>query len=171
MSAARDDAVRAPARRVGRPTSYSADLSEHICLRIASGRSLRSVCDDDDMPDHASVYRWIVSHPEFCDAIARARDERVEAYSDHLRDLGAQALSGEADPAAVRVAVDAYDRAARLTMPRTQRLDVAYSGRVEVQHTVVDDARAVAFLLARAQAVDAVQIEGSIPAAAADSES
>ena len=52
---------------MARPTDYTEEVATAICARLADGESLRQVCQSDDMPDKATVLRWIPRHPEFRD--------------------------------------------------------------------------------------------------------
>ena len=58
----------------GRPSVYSHAMAEEICNRLAVGESLKSVCQDDGMPDERTVRRWALDpdHP-FSPRYARAR--------------------------------------------------------------------------------------------------
>lgn len=40
-------------------TKFSQALFNTICERIANGESLRAICADSDMPDKATVLRWL----------------------------------------------------------------------------------------------------------------
>ena len=42
----------------GRPTSYSKEIAQRICDRIAAGESLIRICRDDDMPAEITVRGW-----------------------------------------------------------------------------------------------------------------
>lgn len=68
-----------PAPKIGRPSSYTPDMAAHICSELAAGRSLRSVCSDEGMPERQTVFRWLAAHTEFRDQYARAKEESVEA--------------------------------------------------------------------------------------------
>lgn len=71
----------------GRPTDYNQDLSDKICERIADGESLRTICSDDDMPNKATVFRWLAKFPAFSDQYARARDTQAEAIVDEILNI------------------------------------------------------------------------------------
>jgi len=77
---------------VGRPSDYTKELGDRICERIADGLSLRTICLAEDMPDKATVFRWLRSHQDFCDQYARATDERTESHHEDLLELGDEAL-------------------------------------------------------------------------------
>lgn len=73
----------------GRPSLYSEELAEEICRRIAGGRSLRSVCRDADMPDGATVCRWLAKeeHARFRDHYAHARELQADALFDEALEI------------------------------------------------------------------------------------
>src|SRR4051794_36249518 len=57
----------------GRPSKYTEERAEQICSRIVEGESLRSICSAADMPDKATVFRWLARHPDFCDQYRAAK--------------------------------------------------------------------------------------------------
>ena len=75
--------------KIGRPTIYSDDLAKLICSRIASGESVRSICQDEDMPAKASVMLWLIDgeHQFFSDQYAKARQIQAETLADELFDI------------------------------------------------------------------------------------
>jgi hypothetical protein len=72
---------------VGRPSTYSQELADKICHRIAEGASIRTVCAPDDMPAISTFFKWIREHEEFSKQYARATEERTEAMSEELLDI------------------------------------------------------------------------------------
>lgn len=71
----------------GRPSDYTEELAETICLRLAEGESLRSVCRDDGMPCKKTVLRWISRLPEFRAQYVRAKEEGAEAIAEEMFDI------------------------------------------------------------------------------------
>lgn len=135
----------------GRPSEYTGELADEFCRRVASGRSVLSVCADTDMPSDTTVYRWRQERPEFRDKVAHARDERLEAYSDRMLALGSRVIEeGDLDPQRVNAAVNAIDKAARLQAPK-QRVELtgANGGPIETKTDDMDAARRIAFLLSK----------------------
>ena len=62
----------------GRPSSYSDAVALVICERLAEGESLKTICEDENMPARTTVYKWIVEDTDgFADKYARARDVLV----------------------------------------------------------------------------------------------
>ena len=77
---------------MARPTIYNQELANELCKRIAQGKSLRSVCSADDMPDMSIVFDWIHSKPEFSNQYAQATGERSEAQHEELTDLSDEVI-------------------------------------------------------------------------------
>ena len=77
--------VTAPRKnKGGRPSIYSPELAEAICVRLGQGESLRSICRDDDMPAQSQIYVWLNRHPEFQEQYTRAREEQAETHADEI---------------------------------------------------------------------------------------
>lgn len=74
----------------GRPTDYSEDIAAHICSEIAAGRSLRSICGADEMPDKSTVFRWLSKHEAFRDQYVRAQEDRTAAMAEDLLEIADQ---------------------------------------------------------------------------------
>ncbi len=70
-----------------RPSDYTSELAEAICLRLAEGESLRSICRDDVMPDKATVLRWIARHDLFRDQYVRAKEQGAEALAEEMFEI------------------------------------------------------------------------------------
>lgn len=76
---------------VARPTSYTKNLGDKICARLAEGESLRAICLDKNMPDKTTVYRWRMSedeaYNEFRTQYALAREIQYESMGDEIMDI------------------------------------------------------------------------------------
>ena len=81
------DNLPAPKKPLGRPSIYSKDLADRICVRLALGESIRSICKDDDMPAQAQIYAWLNRHPDFQEQYTRAREEQAESHADEIVDI------------------------------------------------------------------------------------
>jgi hypothetical protein len=66
----------------GRPTVFTPELGLLICIRIAEGESVRSICRDPEMPVASTVFLWVIDgkHEKFSEQYDRAR----AAQADHL---------------------------------------------------------------------------------------
>ena len=93
---------------VGRPTDYTEDLVIDFCSRIALGRSLRSVVQDEDMPTARTIYNWLGKYDIFVQHYARAKEDSADSRADQIDHIADKVLDGEYDPAAARVAIDAF---------------------------------------------------------------
>ncbi len=83
------DGETTEAPRLGRPSDYTAEIALTICARLADGESLRSICRDDDMPDKATVFRWLLlpEREDFRDQYARAREMQADSHVDDMTDI------------------------------------------------------------------------------------
>lgn len=71
----------------GRPSDYSPEVAARICEEMITGRSLRSICADSDMPSISSVYLWMSKHPEFSQQYARAQVDRATAMAEEILEI------------------------------------------------------------------------------------
>ena len=73
--------------RRGYHRAVTAELAAEFCRRLASGRTLRAVCRDRDMPHHDAVYDEMNRSPAFAEAIARARTESAHGLAMEALDI------------------------------------------------------------------------------------
>ena len=92
----------------GRPTDYTEELAAKICSTIALGNSSRSVVAMVDMPCAQTIYNWFGKHEGFVEQYARAKEDSADSRADQIEEIGDKVLTGEYDPAAARVAIDAF---------------------------------------------------------------
>jgi len=102
----------------GRPTSYNADIADRICMWIAEGKSLRSFCRQDETPGLSTVCLWIVTHPQFMEQYAHARQAGGYAHADDIIDIADMVRDGLLDPNAARVILDAKKWSAERMAPK-----------------------------------------------------
>ena len=69
---------------MGRPSDYTEALAETICVRLIEGESLREICESEEMPDKATVLRWLVKHDQFRDQYTQARELQSETDMDEI---------------------------------------------------------------------------------------
>jgi hypothetical protein len=72
---------------MGRPSEYCQEIADAICERISDGESLRAICRDEDMPNKATVFRWLAAYAQFGDQYARAREAQAEALADEIVEI------------------------------------------------------------------------------------
>jgi hypothetical protein len=94
------DRARAAARLAagrdgrGRWSTYTPEIGEEICARIAGGESLKAIGADPEMPCAATVLNWAARYPEFGDAYAQARAFMADVLFDEAREVALAATSG-----------------------------------------------------------------------------
>lgn len=74
-------------RGPGRPSKYNPTVAAEICKRLASGKTLRAICRDDDMPAHSTVLDWVRENQEFSDQYTRARETGYAVMADQLLEI------------------------------------------------------------------------------------
>ncbi|KFB11040.1 putative phage-related protein [Nitratireductor basaltis] len=136
----------------GRPTIFSQEVADEFCNRVIGGRSVQSVCEDEDMPASTTIYRWRQENAEFRDKLAQAREERLESYAARMIALGDRVINEDGfDPQRCNAAVNAIDKAARLQAPK-QRIEMTGKDGGAIETKDISDrdlAKAVAALMAK----------------------
>lgn len=79
----------------GRPSIYTDNLADAICVRLMEGESLRSICRDDDMPSISTVMLWTLNDKDFATKYEHARKIQAEVWFDDIVDISATPLVGE----------------------------------------------------------------------------
>ncbi|QIG76701.1 terminase small subunit protein [Rhizobium phage RHph_I1_23] len=65
-------------------STYTDEMADKICERIADGESLKSICEEDGMPSKATVFKWLGQNASFVDKYARAREAQADALFDEI---------------------------------------------------------------------------------------
>lgn len=76
-----------------RQTTFSQEVADAICEKLADGISLRSICLDDEMPSKATVFKWLGQQPTFADQYARAREAQADTMADEILDIADDAAN------------------------------------------------------------------------------
>lgn len=71
-------------RPAHRPIEYTEDIADEICWRITQGEPLVRICRDEHLPHVATIYRWLIRFPIFCDMYTRAREEQADTNADEI---------------------------------------------------------------------------------------
>lgn len=149
-----------------RPASRSAftqELADVICERIATGESLRAICNDEGMPSKSTIFKWLNGFDAFSDQYARAREAGMEALADEILEIadsqegdilktedGRELVNHDAIQRA-RLRVDTRKWLMSKIAPKRygDKLDLNHSGSIERLSDDALDAR-LAFLLGKA---------------------
>lgn len=141
---------------MARPSSFSQDIADTICERLADGESLRTICASEAMPKRSTVFRWLNEREEFRSQYARAREEQAEALADEIVAIsdGDGTEENPSDPQRDKLRVDARKWAAAKLLPKK------FGDSVQLKHADADgnkvdlaDAPAAARLAALLEAV------------------
>lgn len=65
-------------------TTFTQEVADNICQRLAMGESLRSICDDESMPSMSTVFKWLADVKPFSEQYARAREAQADALADDI---------------------------------------------------------------------------------------
>jgi len=159
----------------GRPVTYTREIADTVCARLASGEALRQICRDEGMPPAPTVREWVVSDRDgFAERYMRARElgwqEMAEETIDIADDGSNDWTERETEKGRVVKAFDAeHVQRSRLRIDTRKWLlskmlpglfgeRVALTGgdggaiKTEETGNPVDMARRVAFLLAQGAA-------------------
>lgn len=98
--------MKASKPKAGRPTIYSDELAVEICERIASGRSLRNVCLDKDMPAMSTVMDWLNKDDGFSEQYRRACEDRETTHFEEMLTIADEVLAETAEVAKAKLRID-----------------------------------------------------------------
>ena len=117
---------------MARPTKYSEKLEDKMLEEIASGRSVISLCREEDWTPNADTwYRWMYKIDGLSDRYTRAKAISSEYHADQIL-----AIADEADNQSFQVArlqIDARKWVASKLVPNK------YGDKSQIDHTSPDD--------------------------------
>lgn len=74
----------------GRPSDFTQEKADDICMALSEGKSLRSICHGDDMPTARTVHNWLNANEAFFQQYAKAREIQAETIFDECLDIADQ---------------------------------------------------------------------------------
>ena len=108
----------------GRPSTFSQEIADEICNRLAKGETLRTIiASSEHLPDRTTIYRWMRSNESFCNQYAQARAEQADYYAELIVD---ESYSSH-DAGIGRLRVDALKWAASKMAPKK------YGEKIEIE--------------------------------------
>lgn len=120
---------------MGRPVKWTPErrkeVQDVICLEIAQGKSLRSICSCKDMPAAQIVLGWRDEDPAFYEQYARAREAQADYYADEITEIADKAT----DANLARLQIDARKWAAGKLKPKTYGDRLQLDGDMRVNLT------------------------------------
>jgi hypothetical protein len=89
---------------MGRKSTYTPEIAEEICRRLAHGESLAGICRDSHMPPPSTVRKWAVEDVSgFGARYARARQDQA----NHLAESIIEIADNATDANLARLQIDA----------------------------------------------------------------
>jgi hypothetical protein len=81
----------------GRPSTYTHEIEAEILERLASGESLRAICQSDHLPSDFTVRNWVIQDkpPEFAARYAHARGMGLDAIAEEIIEIADVCREGE----------------------------------------------------------------------------
>lgn len=81
--------------KLGRPTIFTQELADLICLRVATSTfGLKKLCDmHDDLPNHGTVYEWRYKYDTFSDQYTKAKMAQAELLAEEILDIADDATN------------------------------------------------------------------------------
>lgn len=92
--------------KTGRPSSFTQDIADRICDELSDGKSLRKVCEAEDMPSKVTVLKWLRDNQDFLTQYTRAKEESADSLADDIEAIAEGVLTRKYDPNSARVAMD-----------------------------------------------------------------
>ena len=117
----------------GRPSSYTPEIADAICERIAGGESVTTISASEGFPSRTTIRNWMDSNPDFRSKCARAWDLQADVHAEKVRELADKCEAGTLDPNAARVASGNRQWLAARMSPRR------WGERQQVDQRLVDE--------------------------------
>lgn len=90
--------------KYGRPTLFTVEMAAAICERLANGESLRTVCQDNHMPDERTVRTWALeNYKGFSPQYARAREIGFHRMAEEILRIADEATLQEVNKARLQI--------------------------------------------------------------------
>lgn len=127
--------IVATPKPVGRPSDYTQEIADTICEQISQGKSLRSICREENMPSGVTIFSWLRTNPEFLSQYDRATSERTETQQEMILEIGDEAIvhAETSDPKASGAIVSAYKlKADNLKWSMSKMKPKKYGDKVDV---------------------------------------
>lgn len=102
------------------PVTFSQEVFDAICERIAEGESLRKICESEGMPHKSNVLRWLEDENNVLlrDQYARAREQQADKLFDETIEIADNKGTEKGQVARDRLRVDVRKWAAGKLRPK-----------------------------------------------------
>lgn len=99
------DAVTVEPKRTGRSSTFTQEIADQVCARVAEGEPLAAVCRDIGV-GLTTWYDWVKARPELSEAIARAREagyDMIAAEALKIADTPVEAVREKSTAAGLEI--------------------------------------------------------------------
>jgi hypothetical protein len=79
----------------GRPSAYDPGIGDKVLEMLASGLSLRAICQEPQLPSECTVRRRVLDDNAFATQYARARNIGLDCLADRMLELAETPVLGE----------------------------------------------------------------------------
>jgi hypothetical protein len=120
----------------GRPTKFTDEIADQVCVGLIEGQTLRKICTPKEMPDKATILRWLAVHDTFATKYARAREIQAEAHHEELIEIAdaPYETSEEVQQAKLRVATRQWIMSKIAPKKYGDKIQQEHSGGVTLRH-------------------------------------
>ena len=112
----------------GRPTKYTPELIEEICLLLQKGKTLTKICEQEDMPCFATVNTWLLKYDEFLELYRKSRLIQADYRAQEIYDLPFECERLGLDAAYTKLKMDGAKWAASKGNPKL------YGDSTQIKH-------------------------------------
>jgi hypothetical protein len=116
---------RGPGRPLGSRPTYTSELADAICERIASGLSLRKTCAELGISE-TCVRWWVIKdHEGFHAHYSRAREAQYEVWADEIKEISDECREGV-------IVTRETDAKGKLVSVKSKRSDMIERARLQI---------------------------------------
>jgi len=72
---------------MGRPSVRTPEMEAELFSLMAEGKSLRTICKNDNMPSAGTILRWVGEDPDFQKQYEAAMEQRAEALFEEMFEI------------------------------------------------------------------------------------
>jgi hypothetical protein len=75
---------------IGRPTDFTEEKASLILALMVEGLSIKKICEQPEMPDPRTIFRWLSANETFRHNYAKAQQDRTTAFAEEMLEIADQ---------------------------------------------------------------------------------
>lgn len=119
-------------KKRGRPTKYTKEIADKICLGVSEGKSIHSIAQELNIAP-ASIFLWLSNNKDFSDNYEKARKVQADLTFESMIELENKVLNGDIHPYNFKVVNDSMKWRLGKMLPKK------YGDKQTFEHTVNTD--------------------------------